>query len=396
MSTLRELKFVLCIGEKPSRQKFQTLLRGLARNGALGTQVPAYRFEVANCETRNEAMNCVREHLAVSETNAAILAFDIPGDRLAGNRETDARQPAQWAEELREIKANCATLAIMENPRRLPDIDRVIDLRTGSGRLLEVLKLLTDRLFYTSRPEKQTAPTPPVELRLISKQRELMDYFKLRHRIYKVMGYLEEEIENTPSQMEIDWCDTISLHFGAYAGIGDPENFLIGTARVVISSSSSNKRQALLDSYRQWVTALVNQDPVLQQSLRRGVLPLELPIFQSQKLSFIFREALRREEVCGELSRVIVAEDYRGIGLSKLLVEFALCEAAKVGVNRMFLECLLLHEKLYERFGFKRIDGARGTVISVNQTMIGMELSRPLGIFARAERDLISTATVEL
>ena len=130
--------------------------------------------------------------------------------------------------------------------------------------------------------------------------------------------------------------------------------------------------------YDHKVTELAGRDPVLEHALSRGVLQFQLPIFHSQSMKTIFRESVRQNEVCGELSRVIVAEDYRGAGLSKRLVEFSLAEAAKVGVTRIFLECLDIHEDLYGRLGFKRIEGTPGTVISVNQTMIAMELSRPL------------------
>jgi N-acetylglutamate synthase-like GNAT family acetyltransferase len=189
------------------------------------------------------------------------------------------------------------------------------------------------------------------------------------------MGYLEDAIENDASQMEIDWCDTMALQFGAFAPRGNRKDLLVGTARMVITSADSNQRQALLELYRHWIGTLIRKDPVLQESFKKGALPMELPIFHSQKLISRYRETLRRGEVCGELSRVIVREDYRGAGLSTRLVDLALCEAARVGVRRIFLECLALHEGLYEKLGFRRINGTRGTVISVNQTMIGMEFA---------------------
>ncbi len=99
-----------------------------------------------------------------------------------------------------------------------------------------------------------------------------------------------------------------------------------------------------------------------------------MPIFHSQNLSGILRRSIESNEVYGELSRVIVAEDYRGGGLSRQLVEFALHEATKAGVNHLFLECLEFHEDLYRQFGFRRMEGKRGNVIGVNKTMIAMEL----------------------
>ena len=102
-------------------------------------------------------------------------------------------------------------------------------------------------------------------------------------------------------------------------------------------------------------------------------LGLELPIFHSQNLGRVLKQAIETDEVYGELSRVIVAEDFRGGGLSQKLVEFAMHEAARSGVTHLFLECLELHEELYRRFGFERIEGARASVIGVNKTMIAMQ-----------------------
>ena len=155
----------------------------------------------------------------------------------------------------------------------------------------------------------------------------------------------------------------------------DGRETLVGTARVVIASSAAPQKHAnLLSLYKQWVEKLAAGDPVLNKAVANQVLELELPIFHSQNLSGIFRKSVQDDEVCGELSRVIVAEDYRGAGLSRQLVEFALAEAGRAGIQRLFLECLEVHQELYGKFGFQRLPGATGTVIGVNKTMLAMEL----------------------
>src|SRR5262249_31457820 len=159
---------------------------------------------------------------------------------------------------------------------------------------------------------------------------ELLEYFKLRHRIYKIMGYLDEHVENAPSQMEINWCDKIALHIGAWVRDGDQQEVLAGTARVVVAiPSEDGLRPAAIERYDKCVAPLARQDPVLQQSLAYGALMQQLPIFASQRLYTLFAKALQNNEVCAELSRVIVAEEFRGTGLSTKLVEFALAAAAK-------------------------------------------------------------------
>jgi GNAT superfamily N-acetyltransferase len=381
METKCDIKLVVCILDRVTREQILNLLADLTTNGRLITKMQDFCFEIVWFESQRQAIDCVRHHIAAGDKRAALLLFDIPTDSVTGHRAVDSCGLPDWDEEVRnEIKTKCGTIAIMSSPRRLRDIDRVIGRSVKSEQLLDALLLVTDRLAYTAVPLKRTLSDEP-ELRLIRRQHELLDYFKFRYRIYKIMGYLDEETEGATSQMEINWCDRISLHIGAYVPIGEQRDSLVGTARVVVGTTSDTyKRSVLLTSYDQCVTALASQDPILKQALSKGVLPLQLPIFHSQRLFSIFHEALIRKEVCGELSRVIVTENYRGTGLSSRLVEFAVAEAAKIGVSRMFLECLAIHESLYRRLGFKRIEATSGTVISVNQTMIAMELCRPLGL----------------
>src|SRR5260370_2657045 len=65
---------------------------------------------------------------------------------------TDSGEASNGCDQFRdEIKANCATIAIMRHPYRLRDVDRVIGLTADSATFLDALKLVTDRLTYTAR-----------------------------------------------------------------------------------------------------------------------------------------------------------------------------------------------------------------------------------------------------
>jgi predicted GNAT family acetyltransferase len=81
----------------------------------------------------------------------------------------------------------------------------------------------------------------------------------------------------------------------------------------------------------------------------------------------------RRKESHGELSRVIVEESHRGVGLSRVLVQYALLVAEELKVDWLFLECVPVHEALYERFGFRKLPGRHARVVNVGKTVIAME-----------------------
>jgi len=371
----RKLRLVFCVVNDVAARHFWKLLVDVVGSGQLAVAVPRYRVELVRCETQHEVLARLRRYSSEPEPQAVILISDSLVESVADIRATDSWTPSYWAKDVADAIGTCGvTISIMQEPRRVADIDRSLARSTTSEQLLATLKLAADKLTYMSRPDKRAYPSP-FEVRLIRRQTELLEYFRLRHRIYKIMGYLRDEIENAASQMDIDWCDSIALHCGAYERLRDGRETLVGTARVVIASSEmAQKHAGLLSLYKQWTERLAAGDPVLNKVVSNQVLELELPIFHSQNMSGIFRKAVQNDEVCGELSRVIVAEDYRGAGLSRQLVEFALAEAGRAGIQRLFLECLDVHQELYGKFGFRRLDGARGTVIGVNKTMLAMEL----------------------
>lgn len=378
------LKLLVHAANDATGRYFWKLLVDLVSSGTLEAEIPRYRFELVRCPNSDDALAHLRHCARNPDQQAVMLLSDSLVESVGDISAVESWMPSNWGKEVGDaLGTHGVKIAVMDEPRRVVDIDRALARNAKAPQLLATLKLAADKLAYMARPEKRPGK-PNIEVRLIRRQTDLLDYFRLRHRIYKIMGYLREEIENAPTQMEIDWCDSISLHCAAYERLKGGRERLAGTARVVVASSASPRRHAdLLGMYRQWVTKLAASDPVLDLAIDR-TLDLELPIFHSQNLSHILKQSVDKDEVYGEMSRVIVAEDYRGGGLSRQLAEFAMQEAERAGVNHLFLECLELHEELYRGFGFQRIKGARGSVIGVNKTMIAMDRYLPAAVPAAA------------
>lgn len=233
-----------------------------------------------------------------------------------------------------------------------------------------------ERLSYLDRPMRIPL-TGRITVRTLSRnQIELKRYFELRYRVYSAMGYLTHEAEQSPSRMEMDWCDKKSIHIGAFEHDGARQN-LIGTARVVTSEPVDWERGRFFND-------LAGYDQVLQRQLDSASL-LGLPVFDSQPgMNELMTQLLTGREKSGELSRVTVATAYRGIGLSRQLVTHAIAEAKRAGLTRLFLECLDIHEPLYGGLGFERVSNLRGRVVGVDRTMIVMQLA-PAGMMRPAE-----------
>ncbi len=365
------LKLVVLLEEDTAtRDRLIQFVQSFAESGKLESEIPQYGIEVVPCVSQQGVWDCLRAHLVEINECAAIVLSDKLVEEDPTGWGKDLWTPTGWATELREDYEDrrYASIAVMDEWRRVRDIDRVLFRDCGPGEFIHVLKLVARKLSYLTPPRRQKL-RGPVVVRPIESMKELREYFKLRHQVYVPMGYLEEDVENATSGMDIDWCDTKAMHVGAFALSGQSEQpELVGTARVVVAPMGGQR-------YRQWTRTLASEDSYLYRNLHRTVLPLMLPIFHStDQMSDILSVVTKQETICGELSRVIVAHEYRGVGLFTLLMKVALSQAKRAGAERLFLECLEIHERIYGKFGFKTLEGMRGSAPGVGRTMIRMEL----------------------
>jgi GNAT superfamily N-acetyltransferase len=263
------------------------------------------------------------------------------------------------------------TLAIMGLPERVADIDRSIRPDVVPDELMRAIILVIRRLEYITPPSKSRPVDPgSITIRPLrsDNERELRDYFRLRHEAYTIMGYLDELAESSPSKLEMNEADVHSIHLGAFYRSG-PRETLIGSARVVTNRDADSTLQEILEM-------LAANDPIARQRIAVAY-QLDLPIFQTHKgMNAIMAEVYRNGQSCGELSRVIVDPAFRGNGISRGLVSEALVRGVNRGLRRIFLECLRIHTQLYEKHGFRLMPGLEARVIDVNRTMVAMELQR--------------------
>jgi len=77
----------------------------------------------------------------------------------------------------------------------------------------------------------------------------------------------------------------------------------------------------------------------------------------------------------GELSRVVVAPQYRGLGVSRLLVRIAIATAFDLEKSFLLLECVPTHAKMYAHYGFTLLEGHHCRAQELDQVAVGMRLN---------------------
>ena len=278
-------------------------------------------------------------------------------------------EPTVWMERLRDRFDDrlVVYIGITEDaPHQIPEINRTLSPGFTPIQLQESLRECIRTVEYCARPPRRQF-TSPVVVREIRERSEIEQAFRLRFEVYRVMGYFDERVEALAARMEVDASDERSAHLGAFVEEGG-QSRLIGTSRIILAGI---RRGPVGDLVRKIATEIA-----LPRD-RMSPLFLDLPIFQSQRVSKRLAALEQNHDTSGELSRVIVHRDYRGTGLSRLLIDASLLLAKNHRLDWVFLECLPRHARLYEGHGFQSMPGKSGRVVHVNRKMEPMELRLP-------------------
>jgi len=162
------------------------------------------------------------------------------------------------------------------------------------------------------------------------------------------------------SGLEIDGYDLRSLHMVAL------RDGVVGTARLILDGPFS----PLQEEQARWCASIVRDaGPAIRERVERGV-GAPLPVFATDAPRPHWE---RLVSPVAELSRVVVDPQLRGNGISKALIATAIEEVARLGCAVVLVECIPVHEAIYSRYGFRRINwdtGCRGG--DLDQSSIGM------------------------
>lgn len=263
---------------------------------------------------------------------------------------------------LKHTKSFCGLIGIF--PNEMPSSDSIDELSIDAFSTFKHkdIQLLREELFKVVKriwlkspvayhKPQSFGPVNSIEISCITNQKQLYDSFRLRGEVYEALGYIEKKKNR---KKETDSYDPISLHF--IAADTENGNKTVGTLRLIVPSLPA------CSSYAN----LVPQNTHWFNEISEMPSPFSLPVFQSflyflpPKQQDIPQDfTFRSRDVC-EISRVIVAPDYRGMGISKLLMNHAIDIAQQLRRKNIWLECAPHHIEMYEKFGFRVKDHGNG------------------------------------
>ena len=204
-------------------------------------------------------------------------------------------------------------------------------------------------------------------IRELGSEQDMEAYLKLRHDVWRQEGHLDgKPTPDTP--WEIDYTDRTAYPIGAF----NEHGIILGCCRLVRELGKESHKHLML------IHSLLSRssDPELLQSFKPPVImhhPYDILEAFSGFRSY-YRKLLTRGTKVGEVSRVIVSPDYRGLGIAEALIDSLVTVASSKKISVLFLACENKTADLYRRCGFEEVPGLSSShFINIKRPSIVME-----------------------
>ena len=220
-------------------------------------------------------------------------------------------------------------------------------------------------IIYRCPPTRSVMdPAIAAQVKMVNSFDEFKESLRLRHRIYKLLGYSHDVVNEADRCFDLDRYDAAALHFVAIISSGDATT-VVGTARLVCNSFDLLRGSLLGNStsFPEWRREFVERVATGSPSLRSELSSSEsmmagLPVFETFDIVPLTKSLQISNTGLGEVGRVVVAEKFRGLGISRLLVRVCIATARDLELEHLFLDCIPQHMHLYEKCGFKQVSHA--------------------------------------
>ncbi len=172
---------------------------------------------------------------------------------------------------------------------------------------------------------------------------ELLEIFHLRYKIYTDSGLSNFLLPTTKQcELDIDWYDLNSLHFGLYEKEGNMQK-LVGTMRMVGQTETKTAN---------WIRNLSLSIPEVQlviQNVPDKLIPMMNYMPFPDSIEAIYKKCIVQGKELLEISRFAIDNSHRALFLSRFMIETMIAVAQLKG-NSMIFTCAPKHRMLYQAF----------------------------------------------
>jgi N-acyl-L-homoserine lactone synthetase len=375
------------IFDKSSR--FRSLTEHLEKEEPIMGSAAYLKLAVRLVDETEQLLRLINELVSRRQPSRVLLLSKV----LATRKGQDSWEATPLARQIRELFIQnpthlCGLIALLsDQPHRITDIDAVLKLGDVAPEPLKrKLQLVATRLWLKSPVDALLSLANPDAIRVhrVRSEAELKKCFRLRHRVYDALGYLEEPVSHSASAIDMDSFDTKAIHFAAVDHRSDE---CIGTARLVTTVPKHMGQTVVGDPWRvirdhaDWAKAIARQallkeDRVFHEKINQAT-ELPFPILFNSDFGTQYRAFMEQHPPAlgGEVSRVVVSPLYRGLSVSALLMRAIISAAVHLKKRFLLLECVPAHARMYEKYGFRLIEGHHCRAQDLDQLAVAMSLS---------------------
>jgi len=339
-----KLKIVVCFVHPERRHKLLPL-----RKWSQQEAEPLFDKQTIRIVEARDLKDAVRIYSEDPETSILLLDGFEPGSpQLDEFTETAMIESVVNSPEWDQLSAPTLSASILQ-PRQSVSSDETL-----FSTLRKSLLRIRARKFATAR----VLDTPD----------ELAAFFDLRYRVWLELNYLSEEKKCPECPWELDYTDRTSLPLGVFSKI---DGSLLGGARLVSGYGEDNRRII------QRVETMLNDRPVRLKKNFENPTSMTHPfdiLSEMNRFKEYYRDLVKNRTPKAELSRVVVASEYRKIGLGEIIVDTMCALARSRAIRVVFLACKSEHAEFYKRSLFNVVDGVAGNKFLTYQvSCIAME-----------------------
>lgn len=205
--------------------------------------------------------------------------------------------------------------------------------------LVEKVTSLAQAIASKKPPQAREADNT-YKVCVITERERLIDYFRLRYDVWELMNYMKPERRNA-SRLEIDPYDNYAIPFGCFQG--DEIVALLRLVTPVKESFFADVIEGIVDDANDDVLRTIIESPPDSRIITEESFDISRLIDEIESGG---------ERVC-ELSRTITHPHYRGLDLSRKVMEFGIAYARFRGYSFAFGACVPQHLPYYAKFGYQ-------------------------------------------